>query len=122
VDGTLCWADLATPDPDQAVRFYSCVFGWKFVPGEKDHSGYLHIRNGEDFIGGMPPARLNSGKVPAHWLPYFNVSDVKALAARAVQLGARIHVGPETMERVGTFAVIADPADAVFAIFKSARS
>lgn len=121
VDGALCWADLTTPGPDLAAKFYSNLFGWQFVPGEKDHSGYMHIKNGEDFIGGMPPARLYSGKVPAHWLIYFGMNDVKASAARAKQLGASIHIGPETKDRVGTLAVLADPQDAVFAIFKSAR-
>lgn len=122
VDGTLCWADLSTPAPEIASKFYSAVFGWQFVTGEKDHSGYLHIKNGERFIGGVPPARLNSGRVPPHWLIYFNVSDVAASAAKAAKLGAKIHMGPKTMEGVGTVAVIADPQGAVFAIFKSARS
>ena len=41
--GTLCWADLSTPDPDTATRFYSELFGWKMERGNKDPSGYLHI-------------------------------------------------------------------------------
>lgn len=121
VAGTLCWADLTTPDPARTSKFYSNIFGWKFVAGENDHSGYLHIKNGENFIGGVPPARYNSGEIPPHWLIYINVADVQAAAAKAVQLGARIRMGPETLERVGTFAVIADPQDAIFAIFKSGR-
>src|ERR1035438_9247519 len=27
--GTLCWADLSTPDPDRAKKFYSDMFGWE---------------------------------------------------------------------------------------------
>jgi len=121
VDNTFCWADLSTPAPEKATRFYSTVFGWEFSAGAKDHSGYLHIKNGEAFIGGVPPARLNSGNVPPHWLVYFRVADVAASAAKAAQMGATIHMGPQTMEGVGTMAVIADPQGAVFALFKSAR-
>ncbi len=56
VDGTLCWADLNTPNPDQATKFYSSLLGWKFEKSEHDSSGYLHIKNGEQYIGGLPPA------------------------------------------------------------------
>ena len=49
VPGTLCWADLSTPEPERAGRFYSELFGWKLAPGEgkTDDKGYLHIQNGE---------------------------------------------------------------------------
>src|SRR5438105_2840990 len=36
VPGTLCWADLSTPDPARAREFYSALFGWKIAPGEND--------------------------------------------------------------------------------------
>ena len=37
---------------DAAKPFYEAVFGWQFVLGENDPSGYLHIKNREHFIGG----------------------------------------------------------------------
>ncbi len=43
VAGTLCWADLSTPDAKRATDFYSGLFGWQIVADEKDKSGYLHI-------------------------------------------------------------------------------
>src|SRR5258708_21843535 len=30
-----------------------------------------HIKNGEEFIGGIPPGAHQSPGVPAHWLAYF---------------------------------------------------
>ncbi|MBI3472894.1 MAG: VOC family protein, partial [Candidatus Solibacter usitatus] len=90
VDGALCWADLSTPDPARATEFYSGLFGWKIMAGEKDPSGYLHIVNGEAFIGGIPPAAHRDPNMPAHWLPYFTVSDCDASAAQATGLGARL--------------------------------
>ena len=120
-DGTLCWADLSTPDQARASKFYSDLFGWKMVADtdDKPPSGYLHIKNGEDFIGGIPPAQHRDPNVPPHWLAYFQVSNCDATAAKAKALGASFYLGPMTMEGVGRMAVIADPQRAVFAIFQA---
>ncbi len=121
VHGTLCWADLSTSDPKRAGDFYSALFGWDIAPGEKDESGYLHIKNGEQFIGGIPPGTHRKPGVPPHWLAYFWVDDVDASAAKAKELGAQLFAGPMTIENVGRMAVVADPQGAVFAIFHAAR-
>jgi hypothetical protein len=121
VAGTLCWADLSTPDAKRAADFYSGLFGWQIMPGENDKSGYLHIKNGEHFIGGVPPAAHRQPGVPPHWLAYFWVDDVDASAAKAKQMGANLCLAPMTIENVGRMAVIADPQGAVFAIFNSPK-
>jgi len=41
VAGSLCWADLSTPDAKRAGDFYSGLFGWCIMADEKDKSGYL---------------------------------------------------------------------------------
>lgn len=121
VAGTLCWADLSTPDPKRAADFYSGLFGWQMMADEKDKSGYLHIKNGEQFIGGIPPAVHRQPGTPPHWLAYFLVDGVDATANKAKQAGANLYLPPMSMEGVGRMSVIADPQGAVFAIFKSAR-
>jgi uncharacterized protein len=118
VDGAFCWADLSTPDPGRAKTFYEGLFGWKLSPGEKDTSGYLHIQNGQDYIGGIPPAAHRNPHIPPHWLVYFLVGDVDASAAKAKEMGATVHLAPMSMEDVGRMAVLADPQGASFAIFK----
>ena len=118
VDGTLCWADLNTSDPVNAGKFYSGLFGWKIVEDQNDPSGYLHIVNGEDFIGGIPPAKHLAAGAPAQWLPYFQVSNCDTAAAKAKQLGANFYVEPMTVENVGRMAVLADPHRVVFSIFQ----
>lgn len=119
VAGSLCWADLSTPDAKRASDFYSALFGWQIMADEKDKSGYLHIKNGGHFIGGIPPAAHRPPGVPPHWLAYFWVDDVDGSAAKAKQMGANLYVPPMTIENVGRMAVIADPQGAVFAIFNS---
>ena len=119
---TFCWADLITQDPARAKDFYAGLFGWEVLPGEKDTSGYLHIKNGDQFIGGIPPVREQTRKAPPHWMSYFYVEDVDASTKKAQELGARVYAPPMTIEGVGRMAVVADPQGAVFSLFKSARA
>src|SRR5271166_3352691 len=72
VNGTLCWADLSTPDAKRA-------------------SDYLHIKNGEHFIGGVPPAAHRQPGVPPHWMAYFQVDDVDTVASKAKEMGANLY-------------------------------
>jgi predicted enzyme related to lactoylglutathione lyase len=117
--GTLCWADLSTPDPEAAARFYSQLFGWKVEKAPNDPSGYLHIKNGEQFIGGVPPAEYRNPNTPPHWLAYFEIGNCDSVTATAKQLGAKAYVDPTTMENVGRWSVLADPQGAVFAAFQA---
>jgi predicted enzyme related to lactoylglutathione lyase len=112
--GAFCWADLNTPDPKAATAFYTGLFGWKIEAGQ-DGSGYLHIKNGEEFIGGIPPV---NPRVPPFWLQYLMVSDCDASTEKAKQLGATVHMGPMTMEKVGRMTVLGDPQGAIFALFQ----
>jgi predicted enzyme related to lactoylglutathione lyase len=119
VDGTLCWADLSTPDPQLASKFYSELFGWQMMTEEEDpEHDYLHIRNGEHFIGGIPPAKFHNPKAPAHWLAYILTSNCDAIADKAKQLGGELYLAPTTVENVGRMAVVGDPQGAVFALFQ----
>jgi uncharacterized protein len=115
--GALCWADLSTPDPEAAASFYNAIFGWSFELGQ-DGTGYLNIKNGETFIGGVPSADMRSPGASPHWLIYLQVDDCDQSAAKAKELGARLYLEPMTMENVGRMAVVADPQGAVFAIFQ----
>jgi hypothetical protein len=116
VHGTFCWGELSTPDPARASGFYSALFGWRM---DTPPSGYVHIVNGEESIGGILPLEHRDPNVPPHWLSYFAVSDCDAVAARANEMGAKLLMPPMTMEKVGRLAVIADPQGAVFALYQA---
>jgi hypothetical protein len=121
LDGTLCWADLNTPDRARAGQFYSDLFGWEIMKEDEDSvHNYWHIKNGEEFIGGIPPCEHQPPGVPAHWLAYFFVSDCDATSAKAKKLGARLYMPPTDFQDVGRISVIGDPQGATFAIFKAA--
>jgi len=117
VPGTLCWADLSVPDQAAVLPFYTAVFGWEFDPG-KDNSGYLHIKNGGTYIGGVPPAHQRNPHAPPHWALYFQVENCDASAAKAKELGAQLFMEPMTMEGVGRMACMADPQGATSFLFQ----
>jgi len=119
--GSFCWADLGTPDQARAKSFYEALFGWKLKPGQGKESGYLHIMNGENYIGGVPPARESSANESPHWLLYFAVSDVDKTFQKAEDMRARIMLRPMDFEGVGRVAMLADPQGAVFALYREAE-
>jgi predicted enzyme related to lactoylglutathione lyase len=108
---------LCTRDVDAASKFYSEVLGWQITKGENDNSGYLHIKNGEAFIGGIPPAQFLPPNVPPHWMIYYYVTDVDASTKKLQELGGAVHMRPMTVEKVGRMAVVADPQGASFSLF-----
>lgn len=117
--GTACWADLATPDQQGSGDFYSRLFGWQIVKGDEDpEHRYFHIKNGEEFIGGIPPANYRHSNAPPHWMIYFYVPNCDASATKAKELGANLYMPPQTMEKVGRMSIVADPQGAVFALFQ----
>jgi hypothetical protein len=115
--GSFCWADLATPHPETAAKFYTDLFGWTTIPGD---GGYLHLRNGDEFIGGIPPCHTPAG-VPPHWTSYVQVKDCDETVARARELGAKIRLEPESVGKAGRMSVLSDPQGATFAIFEVAE-
>jgi uncharacterized protein len=119
-DNAYCWADLNTPDRHAAKKFYSALFGWRFVTGEdKDESTYLHIMNGEQMIGGMPPSEVLPPNVPAHWMVYYQTGDCAAQTAKAARLGGRLCMQPTAIDGAGWFSIVTDPQGAAFALFQS---
>ena len=121
-EGVFVWDELTTSDPDAAARFYSEVFGW--TPRAAMDMGEMGTytifsRGGEDGdVGGC--MRLPEGmEAPPHWLVYIGTDDVDATAERAKDLGATIFVQPTDIPEVGRFAVVQDPAGAVFGLFNT---
>jgi len=117
--GTLCWADLNTPDRERSKSFYEALFGWSFDPG-KDTSAdpYLHIKNGPAFIGGVVPEAHRNKHAPPHWLIYFQVADCDASTAKAAELGGQVYVPPMSIDATVRYSVVADPQGIVFALFQ----
>ena len=82
---------------------------------------YTEFSNqGQPSVGMMPmPAHMPAG-VPSYWMPYFQVADCDASAAKAKELGASVMVPPQDIPKTGRFAILKDPQGAMFAVFKFA--
>jgi uncharacterized protein len=77
----------------------------------------IFSRGEEQDVGGCmrtPPGV----EAPPHWLVYIGVDDVDATAARAKELGATVFQESTDIPEVGRFAVVQDPAGAVFGLFR----
>jgi len=117
--GKVIWADLVTPDLNQAERFYAGLFGWTFQPVVGDSNYAVALMDGEP-VGGVLQRTIASGehRQPA-WLTFIAVGDVDAAKRAATAHGAKVLAEPKTYARRGRQAVFADPDGAVFAVLAS---
>jgi uncharacterized protein len=116
--GVPCWVDTWQEDPDTAATFYAGVFGWdveKGTPPGTDTRYYVCRLGGSDVaaIGSPPPA----GMSPT-WTTYVWVDDADAVAASAVKAGGGLLAEPFGSLDGGRMAIVADPAGAVFGVWK----
>ncbi len=115
--GAFTWSELVTPDPAAIGPFYNAVFGWTSETAPMPTGDYtvFNVAGGsaDGIAGAMAPPVEG---MASFWTVYFNVDDAAATAAKAVELGGQILSDPTPVPGVGTFATIADPHGAVFAL------
>jgi predicted enzyme related to lactoylglutathione lyase len=120
-NGAFCWNELATTDLDAAQNFYKALLGWEIKEGGAPGGGmrYNEIVVGGQHVGGIYQmgAECEGGEsggpqMPPHWMAYVAVDDVDASAAKVVELGGTVRVGPMDIPNVGRFCVITDPTGA----------
>lgn len=113
--GEVCWLEVTTPDAATAKAFYGKLFGWAEVPGDVGMPyHFLRTATGGKPFGGILP-RADG---PPAWLVYFAVADLAAAVRLVGELGGAVHV-PGVDLPMGRFAVVADPAGAVFALYQT---
>lgn len=115
--GTCCWQELGTTDTQKAKDFYTTLFGWatESFPGSME---YTIFKKSNEGVGGMYEITPEMGSIPPHWLTYFAVADCDATVQKATELGGSVVKTAEDIPGVGRFAILRDPASAVFAILK----
>ncbi|OBH11943.1 VOC family protein [Mycobacterium sp. E3247] len=116
--GYLTWNELATPDVDAAIAFYSGLFDWRieFLAGMP--VPYWVIRVGPRDNGGLRGLTAADAGAPSRWLPYFVVTDVAETGAAAIAAGGAVLAGP-TEQPKGVFSLLRDPQGASFLVFES---
>jgi predicted enzyme related to lactoylglutathione lyase len=133
--GALNFNGLATRDVDAAARFYGAVFGWTVLPlpgspmwalpAYGDHleetTPGLRAQMAEmgapdgfvDVVAMLNPIPEGDADTPAHWSVTFGADDIDATAAKAVELGGEILLGPVDAPWT-RIALIRDPQGATF--------
>jgi predicted enzyme related to lactoylglutathione lyase len=116
--GVPCWVAAVEPDPDEAVSFYTELFGWEaddLMPPDSDGRYFACKLRGRDVaavvsVAGGPP--LPTGV----WATHIWVDDAEQIAASAIEAGGSTVLGPFDSPAGYRLFVLADPAGAVFSI------
>ena len=112
--GCLTWNELHTPDPAQALEFYTGLFGWNTEEMSSENGpAYTIVKVGERTNGGVMTTQEGE---PPNWLPYLTVESRDRTADQAGELGGR-EIHRMDMEQ-GRIAILADPQGAVFGAFE----
>jgi uncharacterized protein len=118
--GRFIWYELITPDMAGAKRFYGDVIGWtaQDMPPMPGAEPYAILQVDGNGVAGM----MNRGEamkaMPPNWTGYICVDDCDAAAAKVTSLGGSVMNPPMDIPGIGRFAIVADPAGAMFAIMK----
>jgi predicted enzyme related to lactoylglutathione lyase len=117
--GKVIWADLVTPDLQQAEQFYGELFGWTFQAVAGDPHYALALLDGEA-VAGLSQRSVPHGqhRQPA-WLTFISVPDVDATGRLLTAHGGKVLSQPKTYPQRGRQAVFEDPDGAVFAVLAS---
>jgi hypothetical protein len=118
--GTFIWNDVISRNPEESAKFYCGLFGWQLFKMDLGSQGtYLLMKRGEVNEGGII-RKPEEAEGPSTWLPYVAVEDLANSCAKAARDGGSILVPPSDLHGAGTYAVIADPAGAILALFEAA--
>ncbi|MGW7269504.1 VOC family protein [Streptomyces sp. NPDC054864] len=121
---SMCWSELYTPDMKAALEFYASVFGWGTTTQAFEGGSYtmVHPAGGteNDMFGGLWPLSDAPEEVEAgpYWTPYFQVADIDAVLAEVEPAGGTVRVARMDLAGVGSFAKLADPSGARFALMQ----
>jgi predicted enzyme related to lactoylglutathione lyase len=117
------WAELNARGIEKALPFYQQVFGWttKRSPTPNGPDYFEFQVDGESVAGATEMNPMVPAETPSYWLVYFDAENVKTTFDKAIGLGARELVAPQSYPG-GEFAILSDPQGAAFGLFKSSRS
>lgn len=119
---TLSWSDLSTRDPEKAADFYGKLMGWDIQRMDSGPMPYWQVSIDCQGEGGiMPMPEMVPTEVPAFWMPYFGTADIAGSVAKAKELAATVQAEPTEIGYTMSFAVLADPAGATFALLQASE-
>jgi uncharacterized protein len=122
--GTPCWVDLLTTDPQAAKSFYGQLFGWRYddVPMPEGPVPVYSMAVKDDgvvaAITQQPPEMAAQG-LPPRWNTYLAVDDADEVAARVEPAGGKLLMAPFDVMGAGRMAVVTDPTGAAVGLWQA---
>ena len=108
--GGVLSADIAVPEHDREVRFYSSVLSTGENPLWRED---LMNNLGMPIIG-LGPRSAEYAHLPLQWMPHIQVADVAASVERALDLGGSDLMHAKDDDGGSQWAVLLDPNGAAF--------
>jgi uncharacterized protein len=115
--GAPSWVDLGTADVDDAVRFYSALFGWTVDVSGDEYGGYTTFSLDGRPVAGAGP--LYGEGQPTAWSTYIGTDDADADAVRVTAAGGKVLVAPFDVGDQGRMAAFLDQAGAPFSVWQA---
>lgn len=119
--GTPCWVDLSTTHPDDAIRFYTTVFGWGHdaMPTGTGEPYHMFTKDGAHVAACMRQTDdVAAAGAPPSWVTYL-AGNADEVAARVPDAGGQVIAPPFDVDGSGRMAIIADPVGAVFGVWQA---
>lgn len=110
--GSVLSADIAVPEHEREMRFYSRVMRTgESPPWREDMMSNLGFP-----IIGLGQASEEYAHLPLQWMPHIQVADVAASVERALELGGREVMHAKGDDGSSQWAVLLDPDGAAFGL------
>ena len=112
------WHELWTTDTVGAILFYGKLAGYtaERATVSIQREPYTVLMSDGRAQAGM--GQFTQEGIEPIWLPYVNVDDPNAIAAKTLTLGGAVLIAPDSTNRNVTVAVIADPMGGILAVQK----
>lgn len=110
--GGVLSADIAVPEHDRELAFYASILTTGAAPLWRDD---LLNNKGTPIIG-LGPRSPEYSALPLQWMPHFQVADVAASAASAIESGGQELMHGKDATGQSQWAVLADPDGAAFGL------
>jgi predicted enzyme related to lactoylglutathione lyase len=113
--GAVFSADIAVPEHEREVRFYSRVLSTGDNPFWREEDLMNNLGMPIIGLGALSPEYAH---LPLHWMPHIQVADVAASVQRAVDLGGSVLMQAKAGDEGNPWAVLLDPNQAAFGIIR----
>ncbi|HAZ13601.1 MAG: hypothetical protein A2X86_13800 [Bdellovibrionales bacterium GWA2_49_15] len=114
------WENLATTDTAIAKRFYQRLFGWEvtYIPTGDYGTHCFFTLDGKDICSFSEIPDFQRKHFSTQWVPYISVENMEDLVHKAQNAGGTVLVPISPAVDAGQTAMIKDPTDAIFAIWR----